>query len=118
MYPSNSPAERKKRRDRFDERHPGWMKQYARNRHLKKKYGITNVEWDALFVAQNRRCAICKSSEPKGRYWHTDHAGSLPCTKKQVRGILCMHCNHVIGKGLRTDAIRLRRQMQFVEHFL
>jgi hypothetical protein len=89
-----------------------------RGKILFRKYGITLVEWDAMFAAQNSRCKICLSSTTHGLNWHTDHYGPLPCTKERVRGILCMGCNHSIGRGDRDDAIRLRRQMQYVERSL
>ena len=69
--------------------HPEHLKNYL----LKKNYGITIAERDAIFEAQDKKCAICKSSTTKGLGWHVDH-----CHKtKQVRGILCNHCNLMIG---------------------
>ena len=90
----------------------------ARERHLLKKYGLTSVAWEALFDSQNRRCAICRRPDPGQQWWHTDHAGPLPCTPADVRGILCCFCNHAVGAGSRVDALRLRRTMQYVEKFL
>lgn len=96
----------------------------ARERHLLKKYGLTAVAWDVLFASQGWRCAICKTTDPgkNGRSekpnWHVDHAGPLPCSPAEVRGILCGFCNHAVEKGDRKDALRLRRSMQYVEHFL
>jgi hypothetical protein len=64
-----------------------------RQRTLKRYYGLTVDQWDTLFESQGRRCAICRSSEPKDRNWHTDHDHSTG----KVRGILCRNCNHILG---------------------
>ena len=65
---------------------------------LKRKYGMTPSDLDALFDVQGRVCAICKTDDPpkQGRQrklWHVDH-----CHKTGVvRGILCGHCNRALG---------------------
>src|SRR5438105_3126423 len=64
---------------------PHYARVYARNRNLNKKYGLTSVQWDELFVSQGSCCASCGSDRPGGRYWHTDHRGPLPCTPADVR---------------------------------
>ncbi len=111
--PSASPAMRKMYRERYKARHPGRLAKHARNWNLVRKYGLTSEQWDALFESQGRACKICRRTDPGGRYWHTDHApGPI------VRGILCLHCNHSIGAGARKDAVRLRRQVAYVEKFL
>lgn len=47
----------------------------ARDQRLKRTYGITQAEWEAMFDAQGRRCAICGKPEPPPdkRPFHTDH---------------------------------------------
>lgn len=77
----------------YRKRHPG----RRRNSQLKCKYGITELEWNALFEAQDSRCAICKATEPRGMGWHTDHDHETEI----VRGILCNNCN--VGLGLFKD---------------
>jgi hypothetical protein len=63
---------------------------------IRRNYGITPEQWDALFELQGRKCAIC-GSENSGATnvrFHTDH-----CHKtKVVRGILCQPCNTGLGK--------------------
>lgn len=72
----------------------------CRNRHLKKVHGITSEQWEILFNAQGRKCAICSSTEP-GRpphnVWATDHDHETG----NFRGILCPKCNK--GLGLMND---------------
>lgn len=63
-----------------------------RKRNL-RQYGITVSEFDLLLAAQGRRCACCKSSEPKGNNWCVDHDH----VTGKLRGILCVTCNTGIG---------------------
>jgi len=69
--------------------------QWGRNKHLKETYGVTLEQWEALFTAQGRCCAFCKTTEPNHRYgWATDH-----CHKSnKVRWILCHDCNLILGR--------------------
>lgn len=61
---------------------------------LKKKYGMTVKEYDAMFEAQGMRCAICRSDDPRWKKgWHVDHCHESGV----VRGILCQKCNLMIG---------------------
>lgn len=65
------------------------------NRALKRRYGITVETYEAMLFKQNGKCAICKSAVNLGRgNLAVDH-----CHKtKQVRGLLCFHCNTALGR--------------------
>ncbi len=71
-------------------------KDKIRYHHIFMKYGLTKEQWIDLLEGQGSRCSICKSLEPgcKGG-WHTDHCHIT----KKVRGILCQHCNLLIGNA-------------------
>lgn len=58
------------------------------------RYGITEEQYSEMFMAQNGRCAMCKSDQPSGTgTWCIDH-----CHKSgRVRGILCHTCNTALG---------------------
>jgi hypothetical protein len=67
---------------------------------LKAKYNLTPGQWESIFVAQGRCCAICKTPTPNGNKrkngtatWATDHDHKTG----KVRGILCNNCNHGLG---------------------
>lgn len=63
-------------------------------RHIKRKYNLTQEQWEALFKAQGSCCAICGTTDPGSpKGWHTDHCHET----NKVRGILCMGCNRGIG---------------------
>lgn len=65
------------------------------NRTLKRRYGITVETYEAMLSKQNGKCSICKSAVNLGRgNLAVDH-----CHKtKQVRGLLCFHCNTALGR--------------------
>lgn len=87
----------------------------ARRRFKLVKYGLTPEEYDTMLNAQNGCCALCKKPEIsrfKGRLraLAVDH-----CHKTGiVRGLLCAHCNHAIGK-LNHDPLLIRRAAEYVE---
>lgn len=83
-----------------DEKIKGKVKEYnkthkleAKNNKLKKAYGITLEERNAMLEDQGNVCKICKTDEHKGRDWHVDHNHKTG----KVRGILCQPCNTAIG---------------------
>lgn len=78
-------------------------KQYIRKMRdvwLKRKFGITIIEYESMLEKQNGKCAICKNYEvakkinnDKVREMSVDH-----CHKTgKVRGLLCTGCNTAIG---------------------
>ncbi|MFD8302417.1 endonuclease VII domain-containing protein [Streptomyces sp. NPDC059690] len=78
----------------------------ARAGHLKRQYGLTEAERDALVASQGGVCCICLAAAPE----HVDH-----CHKTgRVRGVLCFSCNAALGQFKdRPDAIR--RAAAYVE---
>ena len=60
----------------------------------KKRRIIRAADYDALFVSQNGKCAICGvDSVSYGRRFSIDHDHE----DESVRGLLCHHCNTIIG---------------------
>lgn len=68
-------------------------KEKIKNSHLVRNYGITLDQMNAMFLAQGSACAICRSKTTKGLNWHVDHCHQTG----RVRGVLCNHCNLMIG---------------------
>lgn len=67
-------------------------KSKMRARKLKRKYGITPEQYDALFEMQAGVCALCQKSEPNRRL-AVDHDHKTGA----VRGLLCTACNRTLG---------------------
>lgn len=89
--------------------------EYQRRRELYRKYGITLEKYKEMFDAQNGKCKICYSDEPKHnekqkRSFYIDH-----CHKTNIiRGLLCTHCNLALGQ-FNDDPVLLRRAAEYVE---
>ena len=66
----------------------------VRRRNLKKNYGITVEEYDALLEKQGGVCAICKRPPKKVRLAVDHDHGQTG--RESVRGLLCWICNKKI----------------------
>lgn len=61
-----------------------------RDKYLRKKYSITEVEYSEILEKQGGRCAICKKpKESFKRSLAVDHDHGTG----KVRGLLCYYCN-------------------------
>jgi hypothetical protein len=67
----------------------------ARDRHLRRTYGITLAEFNRMLLAQGSKCACCGTDRPGGKHnqWCVDHNH----TTNAVRQLLCKDCNIVLG---------------------
>ncbi|MBX9395871.1 endonuclease VII domain-containing protein [Streptomyces sp. TRM72054] len=78
----------------------------GRQDHLKRQYGITEVERDELIAFQAGVCCICLAAPAA----HVDHCHETG----RVRGVLCFSCNAALGQFKdRPDVIR--RAAAYVE---
>lgn len=65
-----------------------------RNKHLMKKFGITNEQYEEMLKAQDGKCAICKTTETgQYQYFSIDHNHKT----NKIRELLCMSCNTILG---------------------
>ncbi|MFN2503529.1 MAG: endonuclease VII domain-containing protein, partial [Acidimicrobiales bacterium] len=73
--------------------------------HLKRKYGLSLEEYDAMLADQGGGCAICqRSADPVDH----DHGTGL------IRGLLCFTCNNALG-DFEDDPVLLRKALAYVE---
>lgn len=79
----------------------------TRSYHLKRRYGMSESEVDALIDAQAGVCAVCRSRPAR----HVDHDHMTG----RVRGVLCSGCNQGLG-NFRDDAASLRRAIDYLEN--
>ena len=66
----------------------------AKDRALRRRYGITLTDHQRMFAAQAGRCWICERTEDVVGVLHVDHCHSTGV----VRGLLCFSCNSTLGK--------------------
>ena len=64
-----------------------------REAYLKRKYGLSIKEYDAMLIGQGGVCKICREAMPDGQRFHVDHDHITG----RVRGLLCTACNHGLG---------------------
>lgn len=80
---------------------------------VKRTYGISQEEWEAMFADQGYSCAICGSDDPGAKHgWHTDHIHGT----KIVRGILCHQCNTMLGRALDRPEILMAGALYLRKH--
>lgn len=83
-----------------------------RERHLKYDLGVDLADYYLMLKSQNKKCAVCRSSDPKTKHGHfcIDH-----CHKsKRIRGLLCGPCNFMLGNASDSPA-RLRAGADYIE---
>ena len=85
----------------------------VRSQYLKRNYGLTFEEFEAMLSNQDNCCAICKSTKPLGRHkrFNVDHHNKTG----NVRGLLCSNCNTALG--LVDDNIHtLKSMIEYLEN--
>jgi len=82
----------------WDRRHFAERKAYSRKSNLKKLYGITRRQYDAILLAQGGGCGICGSPPSPTKDFGVDHDHKTG----EVRGLLCD--KHNLGLGLFDDS--------------
>lgn len=82
-----------------------------RQRNLKRNYGMTTAQYDALVIQQNGLCAIC--GEPgenhSSKRLVVDHDHSTDA----VRALLCSTCNLGLG-AFKDDPERLAKAIEYL----
>lgn len=83
----------------------------SKNSWLRKKYGITLIEYNQMLESQNGVCKICeKSGLNSSGNLHVDHCH----TTNKVRGLLCARCNIALG-NLNDDPELFRKAIKYLE---
>lgn len=79
-----------------------------------RNYGVTPEQYEAMLEVQANRCAICRTDTPGGKgTWHVDHCHD----SKAVRGLLCHHCNIMLGNA-KDDPAVLRSAAAYLENHM
>ena len=74
------------------------------------KFGIRLKDYDAMFVEQKKRCAVCLAKSK--RWLCVDHNHKTG----KVRGLLCMKCNLVVGNAFESVRILQNAINYLVKH--
>jgi hypothetical protein len=79
-----------------------------RDAYLRRTFGITQADYDALLERQGGGCAIC--GKPPGKIsLHVDHDHETG----EIRGLLCVGCNNALGQ-FHDDPALLYRAIDYV----
>jgi hypothetical protein len=78
----------------------------SRTYHLKRRYGISAEDADAMLEGQGGLCAICRRA-PAAHVDHDHETGA-------VRALLCFNCNGGLGQ-FKDDPLILRAAADYVE---
>lgn len=84
-----------------------------RNSRIETRYGMESGEWEARFIAQEGKCAIC------GSHGRGFIRGEKPLVVDhdhktgKVRGLLCGDCNTALGR-FGDDPEQLRRAIAYL----
>jgi hypothetical protein len=99
-------------RDKINSYQRDWRKNNpdrVNDTQLRKKYGITVKQRDALLSEQGGVCAICTTDAPGNTGWYVDHCHNSGA----VRGVLCHHCNSLLGYA-RDNPQTLSKAIQYL----
>jgi hypothetical protein len=91
-------------------RSSGRKKISDRKSHLKRKFGITLEQYDAMLAEQGGGCGICRKPPRDDISLHVDHDHETG----RIRGLLCFTCNNALG-DFDDDASLLRSAIRYVE---
>ena len=89
----------------------------SKNKRLKyKKYGITDPYFQELMTAQKGKCKICGLPFDEDHIPQIDHDHKCPEDLSSVRGLLCTHCNLMLGHA-RDDCQILANAIRYLRAF-
>ena len=113
-----SATERAKRAQHYTEYGPGYrarpevkvrMEIRRFESRLRRAYGLEVEDYARMMNQQDRRCAICGDRLGRGKEVALDHCHRLGAS----RGILCHHCNTMLGHARDSNVI-LRRAIEYL----
>lgn len=101
---------KKKARQKRVSRDPEAAKMRNRAGNIRRKYGITQEDYEEMLAKQDGKCAICGTLEEENHLsFCIDHNHSTG----KVRELLCVHCNFGIGY-FREDIDVLEAAIKYV----
>jgi hypothetical protein len=93
----------------------GLFQRSYRDYDLRRDFGISAAEYDALLATQNGVCAICQKPERAKRGGRLKMLAVDHCHRtNKIRGLLCSNCNPMIGYA-QEDAARLAAAVRYLK---
>lgn len=96
-----------------------WRKEKARRKkaahekRVQNVYGLSDGDYDALYIHQGGRCALCQRAKGLNRRLAVDHDHETGL----VYGLLCAVCNKdVMGTASRRDIAYFVRCIQYLQN--
>ncbi|HVM39239.1 MAG TPA: endonuclease VII domain-containing protein [Acidimicrobiia bacterium] len=99
-------------REAYNAKQRRWRAENAdriREGHLRRKYGITQADYERMLADQGGGCAICGDPPPESVSLHVDHDHESGA----IRGLLCVRCNNALGLLREESGV-----LALVEHYL
>lgn len=100
---------------RYQKEHPEKAREWGSKKHRRRKYGLTQQQYEAMIQNQKSLCAICQ--EPETHITRGGHQGQLAVdhchVTGKIRGLLCFRCNVALGK-FRDNPIYLQNAMVYL----
>ncbi len=80
--------------------------------HIYRTYGLTNEVYKNMLRRQNNCCDLCGDPFTPKLKPHVDHNHKTG----QIRGLVCVHCNNVLGYG-REDPEIYQKAIDYVKRY-
>ena len=94
----------------YSRTHPDRVARRGKSHRLKKKFGITIHDYEAMLAAQMGKCALCGRTLDGSKQIDVDHCHATG----KVRGILHSRCNRLIACA--EDSIpKLKRAIAYLQ---
>jgi hypothetical protein len=108
-------CQRKVWRDKWASKDFALRRHEKKVQHVKSRYGLSEDDYQNLFMAQDGKCAICgfeETEQTQGtvRRLNVDHNHQTG----KVRGLLCNRCNSGLGQ-FDDDVARLKVAVTYLE---
>jgi hypothetical protein len=85
------------------------VKAKERNDHLRRKFGLSQDDYERMLARQDSGCAICKRPPSPTASLHVDHDHETG----RVRALLCVSCNNALG-SFQEDPEIVRRARSYL----
>lgn len=93
MSPEKKEAYLAKKREKY--RNDAEYRKKTQDANHRWRYGVTKDDKQKLLASQGGVCACCGGVDTTAHGWHTDHDHETG----KVRGVLCHHCNVMLGQA-------------------